>query len=204
MFSTPKDSQAINWETKQKVFESISGTLFPVSGTELLLLSSSTLYHNTLPSSIEEMKHFELGVLDFVCSPSFDQLAITSSITYLYDPRAKSLSEMQFVMSKLLFCNAEYLCGISIDRRNVVVRSVMANITVCQVPLVGKLSKVRIHGEDLYMIGEGKVRVWKLNEAQCLNVLDAQAEVQDLLLTEEALYAVTNKLELKGVKRDTI
>jgi hypothetical protein len=57
------------------------------------------------------------------------------------------MSEMHFVMSKLLFCNTEYLCGISIDRKNIIVRSVMANITLCQVPLVDKVSKIKIQEE---------------------------------------------------------
>lgn len=77
----------------------------------------------------------------------------------------------------------------------------MANITLCQVPLVDKVSKIKIQEEQLYLLGENKVRVWKISSGKCQNVLQTEGQLEDLLITEEAIYTVSNNLELRGVKR---
>jgi hypothetical protein len=72
LVETVKHSRAYDWQTKQILFESIPGTLFPLDKQELLLLSPTTLYQINIVKfeGITEIRHFELGVHDFLMGES--------------------------------------------------------------------------------------------------------------------------------------
>lgn len=106
-----------------------------LSSQELLLLTGTTLYHIDMlkVDGIKEIQHFELGVHDFLFSDPREAerlLVVSSSLTYLYNMQTNSLSELNFVFSKLLFCNSEYLCGLTFSTGGLCVRSLLAGFTV--------------------------------------------------------------------------
>ena len=109
-----------NWQTLQVMFESISGALFQLNSKELLLLTTTTLYQIDMfkVDGITEIKHFDFGVQDSLShepqSESDERiLVVSSSITYIYSTLTHRLTELNFAFSKLLFCNTEYLGGLS-------------------------------------------------------------------------------------------
>lgn len=135
LVSTASSSKVYNWQTSQVVFESIPGALFQLNEQELLLLTSTTLYGIDMlkVDGITEIKHFELGVQDFLFSEPHGNdrcLVVSSGISYLYSTQSRCLSSLNFVLAKLLFCNSEYLCGLSIVNGGLCVRSLLADFTV--------------------------------------------------------------------------
>ena len=82
---------------------------------------------------ISEVKHFELGVQDHLFGePSQGErmLVVSSSVSYVYSMQNRQITTLNFILAKLLYCNTEYLCGLSMTNGGLCVRSLLADFTV--------------------------------------------------------------------------
>jgi hypothetical protein len=104
-------------------------------------------------------------------------------------------------MSKMLFCNNEYLCGVSIDQTGLIVRSLLADFTVFQLP--GLAKTVKIHNENIYIIANTNLKVYELSNSDTAiaDVSIGKVGAEDLLVTDESVYVILNDMVLLGVKR---
>jgi hypothetical protein len=152
--------------------------LYQLDSQQLLLLTATTLYQIDMlkVDGISEIKHFELGVQDYLFSEPRDNegfLVVSSSVSYIYSTQSRQLTQFNFVLAKLLFCNSEYLCGLSING-GLCVRSLLADFTVFETH--NPCKNVVVFDEQICFVQNSLLKV------RLLLILDLQP--QQLLSTD--------------------